>query len=99
MNTEEAIDTIDKYEIELPFGDAKKIIALLKRGEKKLELSKREIEVILDLMGAGETFLITHQWADKPIKEEREIINLKELKEKLRKFKETLREVKTNENA
>ena len=34
MNTREAIDTIDKYEIELPLGDAKKVIRLLQRGEK-----------------------------------------------------------------
>ena len=53
----------------------------------KLELSKREIEVILDLIEAGITFLTTHQWADKPIKEDKEIINIDELKEKLRGYK------------
>lgn len=50
----------------------------------KVELSKREIEVILDLMEAGVTFLVTHQWADKPIKGDKEIINLEKLKEKLK---------------
>lgn len=41
----------------------------------KVELSKREIEVILDLMEAGVTFLTTHQWADKSVKEDKERMN------------------------
>ena len=52
----------------------------------KVELSKREIEVILDLMEAGVTFLVSHQWADKPVKEDREIINISELKDRLRGY-------------
>ena len=51
----------------------------------KIELSKREIEVILDLMEAGVTFLVSHQWADKPIKKNKEIINIGGLKEKLKR--------------
>jgi len=50
----------------------------------KVELSKREIEVILDLMEAGVTFLVSHTWADKPVKEDRERININDLEEKLR---------------
>ena len=52
----------------------------------KIELSKREIEVILDLMDAGVTFLVSHQWADKPVKEDREIININELEDKLKEL-------------
>ena len=52
----------------------------------KIELSKREIEVILDLMDAGVTFLVSHQWADKPVKEDREIININELEDRLRGY-------------
>jgi len=52
----------------------------------QLELSKREIEVIIDLMGAGVTFLVTHTWADKPIKKGRERINIDELEKKLREY-------------
>jgi len=50
----------------------------------KVELSKREIEVILDLMEAGVTFLITHRLADKSIKKDKEIINLNDLENKLK---------------
>jgi len=50
-----------------------------------IELSKREIEVILDLMESGITFLVSHTWADKPIKEDKERININELEEKLKK--------------
>lgn len=50
-----------------------------------IELSKREIEVILDLMEAGITFLTTHQWADKSIRADKKRININKLKEKLRK--------------
>jgi len=59
----------------------------------KVELSKREIEVIINLMKAGVTFLVTHTWADMPYKEDKEIINIKDLMEKL---KEALTN-KTNE--
>jgi len=52
----------------------------------KVELSKREIEVILDLMEAGVTFLSTHQWADKPIEKDKKIINLNELENKLKRL-------------
>ena len=57
----------------------------------KVELSKREIEAILEIMESGITFLTTHQWAgcsnyeklyiDK--KEKRERININDLMKKL----------------
>lgn len=56
----------------------------------RIELSKREIKVILEFMGAGKTFLITHQSIgyvdkkDKKDKNEKEKINIDDLEEKLR---------------
>ena len=51
----------------------------------KVELSKREIEVILELMEAGITFLITHQWVQSPIKkDDKEKVNIKNLEDKLK---------------
>ena len=53
----------------------------------KIELSKREIKVILEFMGAGKTFLITHQsigYVDKKDKNEKEKMNIDDLEEKLR---------------
>ena len=35
-------------------------------------------------MEAGVTFLVSHTWADKPIENDKEIININELKEKLK---------------
>jgi len=55
----------------------------------KIELSKREIEAILEFMDAGKTFLITHlpivQAIDKHIAEKKERINIDELMERLKK--------------
>ena len=52
----------------------------------KVELSKREIEVILELMEYGSTFLFSHGGGDyKPIKKDEERININDLKEKLKR--------------
>ena len=51
----------------------------------KLELSKREIKVILELMEYGTTFLVSHEWANKPVKEDKERININDLEEKLKR--------------
>ena len=54
----------------------------------KVELSKREIEVIIDLIAYGTTFLVSHgaqinDYIDKTKKEE--IVNINELEERLKK--------------
>ena len=51
----------------------------------ELELSKREIEVILELMEYGSTFLASHQWAEEPVKEGKERVNINDLEEKLKR--------------
>jgi hypothetical protein len=56
----------------------------------KIELSKREIEIILEFMDAGITFMITHQNSEScftDLKREKERININNLMKRLKEVK------------
>lgn len=50
----------------------------------KVELSKREIEVIIEFMDLGITFLVTHGQTTKKLDNTKETISVRELMEKLK---------------
>ena len=52
----------------------------------KVELSKREIECILEIMGYGITFLITHGSGKVEKDDKREKVNINKLEEKLKGY-------------
>ena len=52
----------------------------------KIELSKREIEAILEIMGYGITFLITHGSVKAEEDNKKEKINLNKLEDKLKGY-------------